>query len=131
MSRAAALLAALALLAACDRRPPELYQFPDGFKGWVVVEYERPDCERLPRESGWLVYRVPQEGRLCTRDAFPQGSAEDRYEYASPDGTGKPLSFPDQVRQIEYEALSHKHLLFVGTRQEQEKAKAARPSPFR
>ncbi len=125
------LLVALLVLTSCDRRPPERWEFPDGYKGWVVVSYGRSECQPLPRQDGWLIYRIPTDGQLCTSDEVPQGTAEDRYEYVSPDGTRKPLSYLRDVRVLTYEAVSRKLLLFVGTQQEQDSAETSKPPPFR
>ena len=80
-----AVLIAAALLA-CNSRTPDQWQVPQGFAGWVVVQYTRPECPPLPVSNGYKVLRVSAQGRLCTSDPMPNGEAFDKFEFVDPDG---------------------------------------------
>jgi hypothetical protein len=62
-------------------RPPFVYEIPAGYKGWVSVQFYRPDCPELPTEGEKLVVRVPPNGRLCSGTPLGFGDAADEYYY--------------------------------------------------
>jgi hypothetical protein len=83
---------------------PIRYELPDGYRGWVVIEYYNPDCP--PRESKgiFLVVKVPSSGRVCI-----SGPLQDHdgawglplYEYVMSDGTRRRIpSFNNDAREI-------------------------------
>lgn len=111
-------------------RPPELWEIPDGYVGWIVVEYERPACPALPRQGQELVYRVSADGRLCISDPFREGTARDRFVYVSSEGARRELRVPDEARQLRYEGTTKRLLAFVGTKEEQEARRGTTPEGF-
>lgn len=61
----------LAVLAGCGHahtpdRPPELVLLPDGFVGWVRLDYGVEGAPPLPREGESVVLRFPDDGYLKT-----------------------------------------------------------------
>lgn len=54
-----------ALVTGCT---PRVYEVPDGYTGWVIVEHGVVGCPSLPVEQGEVVHRVPASGALCTSD---------------------------------------------------------------
>ena len=64
----------------CDRlRTPSLYEIPDGFRGWVLMEFKNPACPALERRDGKWVFRVGADGRLCTSTSPETEWAVDKY----------------------------------------------------
>jgi hypothetical protein len=54
---------------ACVTEPhatPAIYLFPEGYIGWVRVDYNVPGTPELPIENGRQVFRLPPAGLLRT-----------------------------------------------------------------
>ncbi len=97
MNRRTILLLILLLsTAACERehrRPAEIY-FPDGYVGWVRIEYGVPGAPALQRDFfGPMEYqRFPPSGLLQTSSELYDGAASVRYYYYS-NHDEKPLPY--------------------------------------
>lgn len=77
---AAAIVAAAAM---CARRPAEVIEIPDGFRGWVEVTYS-PACPEAPQTAdGHRLLRVGRDGRLCVGSPWIEGGAADEFWYVS------------------------------------------------
>jgi len=74
-----AFLMLLFLVGCTQDRTPCVYEIPAGYRGWVLIEYERADCPPLVRQGGKLYISVPASGYLCTSTALESGSARDEY----------------------------------------------------
>jgi hypothetical protein len=48
------------------KRTPSVYELPEGYHGWVLISFGRPDCPALPAENGKPIFRIPKSGVLCT-----------------------------------------------------------------
>ncbi len=63
---------------------PEHYRFlmPEGYVGWIRVDFEIPDAPPLPIEGGFYVVRFSETGRFQTssRD-IPQGGWVDQAQF--------------------------------------------------
>lgn len=69
-----------ALLLACsEKRTPVAYLIPAGYRGWVEIDFERPDCPSIPLEKGKLEFQISTEGTSCTSSEFEKGWARDEY----------------------------------------------------
>lgn len=78
-------------------RHPCRYLIPEGYVGWVQVDYQIEGAPVLPIEDGYRVYKFPPSGRLQTSSAVEVGTyadllsgLKDEYYYYSPD-TQRPL----------------------------------------
>jgi hypothetical protein len=60
---------------------------PDGYVGWVQVEFQVPDASVLPVIDGESVYKFPRSGLLTTSSSEEYGWAKDHYFYYSEEGT--------------------------------------------
>lgn len=81
----------IVLIAGCYRsRTPSVYEVPEGFKGWVLIRVERPECPPIPFENGKLVFRIPASGVLCTSSALEIGWAKDEYYFVGKSRTPIP-----------------------------------------
>jgi len=92
-------LLAVLLLAACypQKRSPSVYEMPDGFIGWVCIEFERPDCEETPYIEGKWILKIPRDGYLCTSSKIEYGRAKDEYYYMQKGKRVKMPTFSDQA----------------------------------
>jgi hypothetical protein len=111
---------------------PILWQFPPGYRGWVVVEYSNPGCAPLAKQGIYLVTSISASGRGCTSVPIPEGWRYVRYEYVNADGertklradgwnTGS-LIWPISVSREKREGY-----LFVGTQDELNRSWGSRP----
>jgi hypothetical protein len=83
---------AVLLALACEkRRQPCRYLIPEGFVGWVLIEYN-VDGASLPREeTGFLVLEVPTSGMLSIPGSPQSGWAQDEYFYVDGQGSRERL----------------------------------------
>src|SRR5579884_3927484 len=72
---------------------PIRWELPDGYTGWVTVQYTQPACEPIGHEGLWLVIRVPASGQACVSDPMPSPAWRfQRFDYLSSDGRLTPIS---------------------------------------
>lgn len=76
------------LVAGCfeKKRTPVRYEIPEGYVGWVRIDFEQPDAAPLPLRDGFRVARIPPAGRLSTSSPLEEGWAKDQYIYYSSKG---------------------------------------------
>ncbi len=68
------------------------FLIPDGYTGWIRVEFEVQGAPPLPMEGCQYVLRIPSGGILRTSSAEQYGFAKDHYYYDSAQGV---RSLPD------------------------------------
>jgi hypothetical protein len=89
------LLAGLALWlnvsARNSSRPASRFLIPEGYTGWIRIEFEVQGAPPLPMEAGEYILKIPPDGVLRTSSAEQYGWARDHYYYYSAQGT-RPLS---------------------------------------
>lgn len=117
---------------------PRSFHFliPEGYTGWVRVEFEIPGAPPLPTASGHTLVKIPPSGTLKTSATEQYGSANDDYASYSHDIV-RPLPDSGPEKRVwgkitgelqgptgkkEYEEF------FVGT-QQQFKDRALSPNP--
>lgn len=85
------------LLSGCeaDNRTPDRYLIPQGYTGWIVVQYGVKGAPPLPVENGFRLYRIPRNGRLKTSSTILYGRAMDEYYYVLPNGQRQRLKETD------------------------------------
>jgi hypothetical protein len=88
---AGSFLAPTAFDLAFHRRPPERYLIPDGFTGWVRIEYRQKDAPPLPSEDGRRLIKLNAQGKIATSSEEQRGHGKDDYFYVGPRGRA-PLS---------------------------------------
>lgn len=69
--------------------PPRSLHFfiPEGYSGWVRVEFEIPGAQTLPSEAGHTVLKIPASGMLRTSSPEEYGWARDNYYFYSDAGS--------------------------------------------
>ena len=72
-------------LFACQeqQRKPGRYLIPDGYVGWVRIDFNVKDAPALPTEDGFYLLKIPPNGHLRTSTQEEYGSATDEYFYYS------------------------------------------------
>jgi uncharacterized protein DUF6843 len=66
------------------------FVIPEGYTGWIRIEFEVQGAPPLPMEGGQYVIKIPPSGTLQTSSPEQYGWADDRYDYYSAQGT-RPL----------------------------------------
>ena len=130
-------LLVVAILTACgESKPPERYEIPDGYRGWVEIRVKRAGCPPLKQVSNETMYVISPDGTLCTSSPLPSGMGYETYCYAK-NGRCAPLpSVPNDPSSMiwgkEYystdagpdvESQRDRLRFFVGTRREYENAR--------
>ena len=64
-------------------RPASRFLIPDGYTGWVRIEFEVQGAPPLPMEGGEYILKIPPDGLLRTSSAEQYGWAKDHYYYYS------------------------------------------------
>lgn len=59
------------------------FLIPDGYVGWVRIEFQVPGTPLLPVEGGQYVFQVPADGVLRTSSPEQYGWGHDQYYYTS------------------------------------------------
>ncbi|WP_051655122.1 DUF6843 domain-containing protein [Deinococcus marmoris] len=83
------------LLVGCvvfPKRTPDLFLIPQGYSGWVLVEYEVKGAPSLKLLDGYRVFPVSSNGLFKTSSGQPQGWAQDVYKFV--DARGKFTDLP-------------------------------------
>jgi hypothetical protein len=80
---------------------PRSWRFliPEGYTGWVHVEFEIPGAPALPAEDGQTVLKIPASGTLKTSSPEQYGWARDNYFFYSNDGV-RPIADSGPERLI-------------------------------
>ena len=62
------------------------FLIPEGYSGWVRIEFEAPGAPALPQEAGATVLRIPSSGRLRTSSPEQYGWVNNSYAFYSSAG---------------------------------------------
>jgi hypothetical protein len=99
---------------------PMRYEFPMGFKGWSIVQFENSNCPPLPSQGLFLIVSVPASGKACTSTRHPDRLVYYQFAYVDPSGNRQRLSWNHhgkagtQVWLIGYDLGSRSEENFVG-----------------
>ena len=66
-----------------QRRPPDRILIPEGYAGWVRIDFGVTGAAPLPREQRRLLLRLDPNATLKTSSNRPQGLGKDEYFYFS------------------------------------------------
>jgi hypothetical protein len=67
------------------RRQPERFLVPEGYKGWVRIDFRQKDASLLPTEQGRLLLKLAADGTLKTSSNPLAGHGNDDYYYYAGD----------------------------------------------
>jgi hypothetical protein len=118
---------------------PMRYQFPSGFKGWVVIKYEDPSCPQLLEQGVFYVVRVPESGRVCTSTGHDNRWIYYQFEYVYPNGKRESLPLRSgsdppgrvQVWLVTYLSNYRWEEDFVGSKEDARTKWGTPPDPWR
>ena len=65
---------------------PLLLEIPDGYRGYVVLQYALSSCPMLPRRDGYTVIHFGDDGRACTSETTVETTLRDRAYYVASNG---------------------------------------------
>jgi hypothetical protein len=69
-----------------------MFLVPEGYMGWLRLEYNVKDAPSIPVENEMKVFKFPKAGLLNTSSAGPDVGAENEYFYYAEDGSVHPIS---------------------------------------
>jgi Family of unknown function (DUF6843) len=72
-------------------RQPTRFLIPNGYVGWVKVEYGESGAPPLPFVAGKYICRIPEDAELRTSSLLEYGWGRDEYAYYSSDGSERTL----------------------------------------
>jgi len=80
---------------------PLQLEIPDGYRGYVVLQYALGSCAVLPRRDGRTVIRFGEDGRACTSEPAVETTLKDTAFYVAPSGehTGELIGFDVNFEQ--------------------------------
>jgi hypothetical protein len=62
-------------------RRPSRYLIPEGYVGWVRIDFNIKDAPPLPLENGFYLFKFPASGRIQTSSDMEYGVADDEHYY--------------------------------------------------
>jgi hypothetical protein len=86
-------------------RTVEIWLLPEGYVGWVRLDYSIPGAPALPKEKGRYVVRINQSGRLQTSTANRPPLDDNEYMSVGPHGTRR-LADTIDPNNLEYAVRS-------------------------
>jgi hypothetical protein len=125
----------LALLAgSCNLKSKEVYEIPDGYRGWVLIQMKRSWSPPLPKgPDGSLIFRIGRDGSLCTSSETDKRWGQHEYYYVSGKRV-RQLSDDDEAESMVWAGAyiggdgrkaddrtdphGDRHVFFVGTKAE-------------
>ncbi len=75
---------------------PSRFLVPEGYVGWVRIEFDVSGTPEIPVEDGAYIFKVPPTGVLKTSSKIQYGGRWDRYYYYSEGGRKRELPDADQ-----------------------------------
>ncbi|TYR81659.1 hypothetical protein FZC66_07450 [Priestia megaterium] len=105
---------------------PSLYLIPEGYKGWVMVEYDKDNGEPTKTEGKYTVFNINENGVSKTKTLLThEGWATNKYYYVTKNGERKALK-PGEMIHGATEGTENNHytveFFFVGTSEEFDQA---------
>jgi Family of unknown function (DUF6843)/Carboxypeptidase regulatory-like domain len=64
---------------------PSKFLVPQGYVGWLLLDYGVKEAKPAPSENGYKVFKFPVSGALSTSSPGPERGADDEYFYYSAD----------------------------------------------
>src|SRR6185436_15204484 len=72
------------MVTSCEKqRRPSRYLIPEGYVGWVQINFGVENAPEIPIEDGHFLFIFPSAGLIETSSEIQYGSATDDYYYYS------------------------------------------------
>jgi len=68
------------------RALPYRFLIPEGYVGWIRVDFDVPGAPPLPIEDGFYIFKFPESGRLQTSSGDVVVSRRNEFRYYSTEG---------------------------------------------
>lgn len=100
------------------KRSPRHYYLPEGFEGWVTIQFEREGSPPLEKKDGAFEIYIPQSGILETSSELETGWARDAFFRKKGDGWEElPFNVKEEGENRRYvhsrEDAEPNHLLMI------------------
>lgn len=105
--------------------PPQLplqLEIPDGYRGYVVLQYALGTCSVLPRREGFTVIHFGDDGRACTSETKVETTLKDRAFYVT--ASGQHVADENIIFDVNFELRQEATHRIIGT------VFAVDPDPF-
>ena len=66
---------------------PYRFLIPEGYVGWIRVDFDVPGAPALPVEDGFYIFKFPESGRLQTSSGDVVESRRNEFRYYSTEGS--------------------------------------------
>ncbi|MBM7703868.1 DUF6843 domain-containing protein [Metabacillus iocasae] len=101
---------------------PSIYLIPEGYKGWVMVEYDKEEGTPTEKEGEYTVFSINNQGKAKTKTLLThEGWATNKYYYVTESGNRKQLKAGEMIHGAS-EGNENKNytmeFFFVGTEEE-------------
>jgi hypothetical protein len=126
------------VFAGCKKaRTSHVYEIPQGFTGWVLIEFGRTNCPPITKRDAKLIFQIGKDGRFCTSSAPEFGWAKDAYFYVGKSRTEIPstvsgrggLIWGGGTGSVQVGSLERTYETFYVGTEEQFKQAAKQPIP--
>ena len=101
-----------------DKQPNRDFFLPEGFSGWVEIQYNYPDQKDFPFEEGIQQIHISEDGTAQTSATLKVGWRRDRFFWKTKDGVKEIPSSVEKdgdyfmyIHQHKYYARKHDDLL--------------------
>jgi hypothetical protein len=118
---------------------PSRFLVPEGYVGWILLEYNVKDSEPVSSAGNTQEFKFPPSGLLTTSSPGPQRGADDEYLYYASDGSLRqiPRNYASGKGMVwgQYEGsrkgVTSQFGFFVGTEEQYKKfqSQATHPGP--
>lgn len=71
------------------RALPYRFLIPEGYVGWIRVDFDVSNAPQLPIEDGFYIFKFPESGRLQTSSSDVVESRRNEFHYYSTEGSYK------------------------------------------
>jgi len=130
--KALLLILCLVGLSGCVKfKKRSLFEIPEGFSGWVLVQFEKNGAAPLPERDGERIVTIGRNGRAVTSSPLEEGwSRLDEFYFVGSQRTKISVSEHGAGGQVWSQANGAGYtIFFIGSEQEFEKAKLQYPHP--
>lgn len=80
-----------------DKQANRAYYFPEGFEGWVKIQYSIENAPALEEKDGVLQFVIGEDGTMQTSDELVVGWRRDEYFYQM--ASGEVVQIPASVEK--------------------------------
>jgi hypothetical protein len=70
---------------------PSRFLIPEGYRGWVLLDFNAKDAPLTPVENGIQVFKVQMSGAISTSSCGPEKGASNEFLYYANDGSLRPV----------------------------------------